>query len=82
VEKCGGAGQAADYKACWIAKATHTHTLNVLYLLLFHGNSGYANAHRCYVYTYIARLVYGYMQTQRDRRIYFESESLSSDHAM
>jgi hypothetical protein len=27
------------------------------YLLLFHGNYGYANAPQCYVYTYIACLV-------------------------
>ena len=31
--------------ACWITKATNTHTLT----LLSHGNSGYANAPPCYV---------------------------------
>jgi len=28
---------------------THTHTHNMYYLLLFHGNNGYANAPQCYV---------------------------------
>ena len=32
--------------ACWITKATHTHTQ---YLLLFHSNNGYANVPHCYV---------------------------------
>jgi len=31
--------------ACWIPKATDTHT----HLLLFYGNNGYANAPQCYV---------------------------------
>jgi len=35
--------------ACWTPEATDTHS----YLMLFHNNSGYANAHQCYVYTYI-----------------------------
>jgi len=34
-----------------------THTENVEYLLLFHCNSGYVNASKCYVYMYIACLV-------------------------
>jgi len=33
--------------ACWIPKATNTYSECVL--LLFHGNSGYANAPPCYV---------------------------------
>ena len=33
--------------ACWIIKAA-VHTQNMLFLLLFHGNSGYANAPHCY----------------------------------
>jgi hypothetical protein len=28
-----------------------------VYLLLFHGNSGYLNAHQCYIYMYIPCLV-------------------------
>jgi hypothetical protein len=28
------------------------------YLLLIHGKNGYADAPKCYVYTYIASLVY------------------------
>jgi hypothetical protein len=39
--------------ACWITKL-QTHTQNMLYLVLLHGNSGYAIAPQCYVYTYIA----------------------------
>jgi hypothetical protein len=45
--------------ALWITKATRTHTVthslfvslsqNVLYLLLFFGNNGFANAPSCYV---------------------------------
>ena len=36
--------------ACWITEATdtHKHTLRNVYLLLFHSNSGYANAPQCY----------------------------------
>jgi hypothetical protein len=34
-----------------------THTRNMLYLMLFHGNSDYANAPQSYVYTYVASLV-------------------------
>jgi hypothetical protein len=41
---------------CWITNASGT--LRVCkYLLLFHGNNGYANIHQCYVYTYITCLV-------------------------
>jgi hypothetical protein len=43
--------------ACWITKATEIHTQNMKYLLLFHSNSGYANAPCCYVYTYVTSLV-------------------------
>jgi hypothetical protein len=35
--------------ACWMTKDKHTHTQNMKYLLLFHGNSGYANALQWYV---------------------------------
>jgi len=34
--------------ACWISKATDTHSEYVI-LLLFHRNNGYANAPQCYV---------------------------------
>jgi hypothetical protein len=40
--------------ACWIPKATNTHTQVILYLLLFHGNKPYASATYCTVF---ARLV-------------------------
>jgi hypothetical protein len=36
--------------ACWITKARlQTHTENILYLMLLHGNYGYVNAPQCYV---------------------------------
>ena len=36
--------------ACCVTKATETHSEYVIsYLLLFHGNSGYANARHCYI---------------------------------
>jgi hypothetical protein len=37
--------------ACWISKGAraHSHT-NTLFFLLFHGNSGFANASRCSAY--------------------------------
>ena len=35
--------------ACWISKATSTHTQVVLYSLLSHCNNGYTNAPQCYV---------------------------------
>jgi hypothetical protein len=41
--------------ACWLPKATDTHPEFVI--LCFHGNSGYANAPRCYFYTFIACFV-------------------------
>ena len=42
--------------ACWITKTTDTHTHThseyiIIYLLLFHGNNGYANASHCDVYS-------------------------------
>ena len=64
MEKCGGAGQATDDNiiwrmriAFWVTKATDTHTENMYYLLLFHGNNDYANVSRSFVCTYIACLV-------------------------
>ena len=56
VEKYCRAWQATDGNiirgmrfACLGYLRLQSHTLNVFYLLLFHGNSGYANAPRCYV---------------------------------
>jgi hypothetical protein len=43
--------------ACWIRKATNTHTQDMQYLLLSHCNNGCTNALQCYLYTYIACLV-------------------------
>jgi hypothetical protein len=61
------AGQAIDHNkirhicfAYWITKATRAraHT-NTEYVILFvQGNNGYANAPQCYVYTYVAYLVW------------------------
>ena len=55
VEKYGTAGQATDGEmaqrmrfACWITKATDTHSEYVI-LLLFHRNNSYANAPQYYV---------------------------------
>jgi hypothetical protein len=55
VEKYGRARQATDDNiirrmrfACWITKATDTHSEYVI-LIAFDGNSGYANAPQCYV---------------------------------
>jgi len=54
VEKYGTARQTADdskirsmHYACWITKATDTHSEYAI--LLQHGNNGYANAPQCYV---------------------------------
>jgi hypothetical protein len=62
VEKCI-AGQATDGNiilrmrfACWIPKATNSHTGCVI-LLLLHYNNGFTNAPQCYVYKYVAWLV-------------------------
>jgi hypothetical protein len=64
VEKCDSARQATMTIyvigrmrfACWITKATDTHSEYVI-LLVFHGNKGCTNAPRFNVYTYIACLV-------------------------
>jgi hypothetical protein len=63
VKKYGTARQATDGNiirrmrfACWITKATDTHSEYVI-LTVLHDNNGYANAPQCYVYTYIACLV-------------------------
>jgi len=39
--------------ACWILRATNTHTQ----VVLFHCNTGCMNVLHCYVYMYIASLV-------------------------
>jgi len=43
--------------ACWTPKAKHTHTQNMLYLLLFHCNNGYTTA-PLFRYTNIACLAF------------------------
>jgi hypothetical protein len=35
--------------ACWITKATNTHTQNMQYSLLFHCNNDCTNAQQCYL---------------------------------
>jgi hypothetical protein len=63
VEKYGRARQATDGNiirrmrfACWVTKATDTHSEYVI--LLLHGNSGYANAPQCYVIRILPVLFY------------------------
>jgi hypothetical protein len=58
VGKYGTAGQATDDNiiwrmriACWVIKVTDIHIMK--YLLLSHGNNGYANAPQYYVCRYI-----------------------------
>jgi len=41
--------------ACWITKATDTHSEHII-LMLSHGNNGYANAPQCYVFRTLAVL--------------------------
>ena len=43
--------------ACWIPKSTSTSS-EYVYSLIFHGKSGYANAPKCYVCTYVVCLVF------------------------
>jgi hypothetical protein len=56
-KSCGANQKTHTHFACWVTKATDTSSEYVLLLLLFHGNSGYANARQCYVYMYTACLV-------------------------
>jgi len=49
--------------ACWITKPTDTYLEYAIgYLLLFHGNRGFGNAPKYYVFTYITSLVDNWMQ--------------------
>jgi hypothetical protein len=55
MEKYGIAGQATGnnikwhmHFACWLTKATDTHSEYVT-LIVVHGNNGYANAPQCYI---------------------------------
>jgi hypothetical protein len=61
VEKYGTVRQATDHNiirrmrfACWITKATDTHSECVTLTALRTAKNRYANAPQCYVYTYIA----------------------------
>jgi len=63
VEKCGRAEQVKGDNmirrmrfACWITKATTTHSEYII--LLFHSKNVYANTSQCYIYTYIDYLWY------------------------
>ena len=52
VEKYSGAAQATvtiRRTTYWIPKATHTHTHNMSYFLLFHCKNGCTNKPECYV---------------------------------
>ena len=45
--------------ACWISKATNTHSEYVIScLLIFHSNNGCTNLSQCSVYTYITCFVF------------------------
>ena len=72
VEKYGTARLVTDKNiirclrfACRITKATNTLRI---YLLLFHGTSGYAHAFQCYVYIYTACLLVLRILQIRDNR--------------
>jgi hypothetical protein len=49
--------------ACWITKATDTHSQYVI--LLLHGNNGYANAPQCYVTRALPLLLNNILQVSR-----------------
>jgi hypothetical protein len=55
--------------ACWITKATKTHSEYVL-LLLFHCKNGYANAPQCYVTCTIAWPCYILQEIDNFSRFY------------
>jgi hypothetical protein len=41
-----------------------THTQNMKHLLIFYSKNGYPNAPQCYVYTFIACLVYNWRRDE------------------
>jgi len=54
--QCGACALRAGYLMVYARAHTNTHAQYVI--LLFQGDSGYANAPQCYVYTYVAYLVW------------------------
>lgn len=59
---------------CILDNKVYIHELNTKYLLLFQGNSGYANAPKYYVCTYIAYLVtLGLMVTYGEMNWYLKA---------
>jgi len=44
--------------ACWITKATITHTQNMSYLLVLHGENCHMKAPECCIYTHTAYRVH------------------------
>jgi hypothetical protein len=65
--------------ACCIIKAKiQTYTQNIEYILLLHGNNGYANAPQCYVT--LALCVLPNMQFVRVRGTKQKSETLCTKH--
>jgi len=64
VEKCGRSRQATDGTtkrcmcfACWITKATNTHSEYII-LVYFHNKNEFAKAPKYYVYTYLSSTVF------------------------
>jgi len=69
VEKFGKARQTTDgsiiermHISFWTTKATDTHSD----LVHFHGNNDYANAPKCFVYTYIACLDFNVLNSRQN----------------
>jgi len=67
VEKYCRAGQATrwEYDACALHAVCVKLQTHIQYLLLFHGNNGFANAPRHYVYMYIACVVRHYKKVKQ-----------------
>jgi hypothetical protein len=70
LKKCGAARQATEGHiiqrmcvACWITKASiHTHTQNMYYKLLFHGNRVITNTPQSYILRTLPLSLYIYSQ--------------------
>jgi hypothetical protein len=66
--------------ACWITKATSTHSEYVI-LIAFYCKNGCTNAPQCYVYTYIVclfnSLFTGYQARLRIERGNFQTHALT-----
>ena len=64
--------------ACWIPKATNTHSWYVI-LFVFHSNNGYANAPQCNVIRTLPFLLcYAYLMTYSLISLYFTNDVILS----